>query len=154
MISELRTSIDIDATPERVWELLTDVSAYPEWSPLLTSAEGSFAAGDRVLFRFSPTNALLRTTVPARVLEVTPCRRLSYVLRFARFGTPGLLDVQSTVTIALRDGGVRLWMEMRFRGLLLPLMTRSLNRDRLPVFGPMPAVLKDRIEGMHAPRPE
>jgi len=134
--------------------VLTDVSAYPEWSPLLTSAEGTFAGGGRVLFSFPPMNALLRTTVPARVLEVTPCRRLRYVLRFARLGVPGLLDTEHTMTIALRDGGVRLWLEMRFRGVLLPLMTRSLNRDRAPAFGPMPAVLKDRIEGMQATRPE
>jgi len=154
MASELRTSIDIQARPELVWEVLTDVAAYPEWSPLVTSAEGTFAQGDRVVFHFPPLNALIRTTVPATVLEVTPCRRLRYTLRFARLGMPGLLDTEHILTIAPHDGGVRLWLEMQFRGLLLPLMSRSLNRDRAPAFGPMPAALKDRIEGMQAARPE
>jgi hypothetical protein len=154
MTGELRTSIDIDATPELVWEVLTDVPAYPEWSPLLTSAEGTFTEGGRVSFSFPRMNALLRTTVPAKVLEVTPRRRLRYVLRFARLGIPGVLDTEHIMTIALHEGGVRLWLELRFRGLLLPLMTRSLNRERAPAFGPMPAALKARIERMQATRPE
>jgi hypothetical protein len=149
---ELRTSVDIDATPELVWEVLTDVPAYPEWCPLITSAEGTFAAGGRALFSFTPLNALLRTTVPARVLEVTPCRRLRYTLRFGRLGMPGVLDVEHLLTVVPEDGGVRLWLEMHFRGLLLPLMTRSLNRDRAPAFEPMPAALKNRIEDMQAIR--
>jgi hypothetical protein len=154
MSGEMRTSVDIDAGPELVWEVLTDVPAYPEWSPLLTRAEGTFAPGGGVTFTFPPLTALIRTTVPAKVLEVTPLRRLRYVLRFGRFGMPGLLDSEHMLTIERRDGGVRLWMEMRFRGLLLPLMTRSLNRERAPAFGPMPATLKARIERMQATRTE
>src|SRR5215212_924846 len=137
MIGEHRTSIDIDATPELVWEVLTDVPAYPEWSPLITSAEGTFADGGRVSFSFPRMNPLLRTTVPATVLEVTPGRRLRYVLRFARLGIPGLLDTEHAMTIVRQDSGVRVWLELQLRGLLLPMMTRSLNRDRAPAFGPL-----------------
>jgi len=154
MTGEMRTSVDIDATPELVWEVLTDVPAFPEWTPLITKAGGTFAPGGGLTFTFPGFNPLLRTTVPGKVLEVTPLRRLRYVLRFGRFGIPGLLDSEHMLTIEHRDGGVRLWMELRFRGLLLPLMTRSLNRERAPAFGPMPATLKARIEGMQATRTE
>jgi hypothetical protein len=151
---ELRTSVDIDATPELVWEVLTDVPAYPEWTPLVTKATGTFAPGGGLTFTFPPYNPLLRAGVPGKVLEVTPLLRLRYVLRFGRLGIPGLLDSAHMLTIERRDGGVRLWMEMRFGGLLLPMMTRSLNRERAPAFGPMPATLKARIEGMQATRSE
>jgi hypothetical protein len=153
MAREMWTSVDVDATPERVWEVLTDVPAYPEWTPVLTSAEGEFAEG-RVVFGFPPLHALLRSTVPARVLEVTPCRRLRYGLRFAKLGIPGLLDSEQTSTIDPREGGVRLWLELRVRGLLLPLIVRSLSPDETPTFGPMPEALKARIEGMEAGRPD
>jgi len=148
-------SIDVDATPERVWDVLTDVPAYPAWSPVLTSADGAFAVGGRVVFGFPRLHRLLRSTVPATVLEVTPGRRLRYVLRFGRLGVPGLLDSEHTSTIDLGDGsGVRLWLELRVRGLLLPLMVGSLSPDETPTFGPMPSALKARIEGMEPTRPD
>ena len=147
-----RTSIDLDATPERVWEVLTDVPAYPDWTPVLTSAEGTFAEGGRVVFSFPPLHALLRSTVSVRVLEVTPNRRLRIAYRFARLGVPGLLDAEQTSTIDVRDSVVRLWLELRARGVLVPFMVRSLSPEETPGFGPMPTALKARIEGTEATR--
>jgi uncharacterized protein YndB with AHSA1/START domain len=152
MAGELRTSVDVDAGPELVWEVLTDVPAYPQWAPVLTGAEGTFAAGGQVWLSFPPGNPLLRTRARARVLEVTPYQRLRFGLRLARLGTPGLLDTDHRMTIVERDGGVRLWLEIRFRGLLLPVLTRSLNRDRAPAFGPVPENLKAQIERLQATR--
>jgi uncharacterized protein YndB with AHSA1/START domain len=154
MTRELRTSIDLDATPELVWEVLTDVSAYPTWTPGLTSAEGSFVAGGSVVFEFPSMHGLLRTTVPATVTELVPGRRLRYTLRFARLGIPGLLDTEHTATIAVRDGGVRLWLELRVRGLLLALMVHSLSPDETPTFRDMPTALKARIEAVQASQPD
>jgi hypothetical protein len=145
--AELRTSVDIDATPERVWEVLTDVPAWPQWNLLIAGAEGTFVVGRRLALSMPPLNPLLRVTLRLTVLEVTPCRRLRFRLRLARLGLPGLFDADHILTITVHDGGVRLWEEARFRGLLVPLLTRSLNRDGLPAFNATNAALKDRIEG-------
>jgi len=44
-----RTSIDIDAPPARVWEVLVDVEQWPQWSPTMTKIErldsGTFRTG-------------------------------------------------------------------------------------------------------------
>ena len=54
MTAELRTFVDIDATPERVWDVLTDVPAWPTWNRLITSAEGSFVVGRRLSLSIPP----------------------------------------------------------------------------------------------------
>jgi hypothetical protein len=154
MTAELRTFVDIDATPERVWEVLTDVPAWPQWNLLIASAEGTFAVGRRLSLSMPPLNPLLRVTLRLTVLEVAPCRRLRFRLRLVRLGIPGLFDADHTLTISLHDGGVRLWEEARFRGLLVPLMTRSLNREKLPAFNATNAALKNRIEGLQPTRLE
>ena len=41
MDKQLHTSIDIDATPERVWEILTDFAAYPQWNPFMPEVTGT-----------------------------------------------------------------------------------------------------------------
>ena len=155
MTAEMRWFVDIDATPERVWQVLTDVPAYPQWNPFITRTARTSAVAGRVSVSLPPLNALVRPTFRPKVLEVTPCRRLRFRLRLARLGLPGLLDTEHMLTIAPNDdGGVRLWHQVRFRGILVPLMTRSLNRQNGPSFEAMNAALKARIEGMAPIRPE
>jgi uncharacterized protein YndB with AHSA1/START domain len=156
MTREMRMCIDLDTTPERVWEVLTDVSGYPAWTPVMTSAEGTFAVGGRVVFGFPPLHPLLRSRVPATVLEVTPLRRLRYVLRFARLGVPGMLDSEQTATIDLSDGSgrVRLWLQLWVGGLLVPLIVRSLSPDEAPTFEALSAALRARIEGSEPTSPD
>src|SRR4051812_21128812 len=147
MTFELKTFVDIDASPERVWQVLTDLPAYAQWNPFITRAEGTFAVGERVSLSLPPVNALLRVTLRPTVLEVTPCRRLRLRSRQGRLGLPGFFDAEHTFTLTPHDGVVRLWEEQRLRGLLVALMSRSLNRSRLPSLTAMNAALKDRSEG-------
>jgi hypothetical protein len=154
MAYELRTFVDIDATPERVWQVLIDVAAYPQWNPFVTSAEGTYAVGSRLSFIVPSPSALSRVTVRPTVLEVTPYRRLRSRGRWDRFGIPGLFDAEHILTITPHGAGVRLWQEERIRGLLAPLLTRSVNRLRLPAFNAMNAALKDRIEGRQPTHPD
>ena len=148
MTAEMRWFVDIDATPERVWQVLTDVPAYPQWNPFITGIKGTSAVGGRMSVSLAHLTVVFRRTLRPRVLEVTRGRRLRFRLRLARLGTPGLLDTEHTLTITAHDDGrVRLWHQVNFEGLLVPLVTRSLNRGNGPSFNTMNAALKDRAEG-------
>jgi uncharacterized protein YndB with AHSA1/START domain len=146
MTAEMRTFIDIDATPERVWQVLTDLRTYPEWMPFGSSAEGALTVGGRLSFTVPLWSGLMRRTVQLTVLEVEPPRRLRFRGRAARWGLPGLLAVERTFTIASRDGGVRLWQQTFFRGVLVPVITPWANGQRLPAGRAMEA-LRDQAEG-------
>ena len=55
------------------------------------------------------------------------------------------------MTITDHDGGVRLWQQDRFGGLLAPVLFRSLNRHRLAAFNDMNEAIRHRAEGTPAP---
>jgi hypothetical protein len=120
-------------------------------NPFITKADGAFVVGNRLSVSVPPVNAFLQPELRPTVLEVAPFQRLRVWSRLDRLGIPGLFDVEHTMTITDHDGGVRLWQQDRFGGLLAPLLIRSLNRHRLTAFNAMHAALKHRLEG--TPRP-
>ncbi|MFQ5793715.1 MAG: SRPBCC family protein [Candidatus Bipolaricaulia bacterium] len=46
-MKEIQTEVEIDASAERVWQLLTDFAAFPEWNPFIRRASGKVKTGTR-----------------------------------------------------------------------------------------------------------
>jgi hypothetical protein len=143
MAKQLRAQVDIQASPERVWQVLTDFAAYPEWNPFITQASGTAARGERLTVRMQPAGGRAMTFRPT-VLEATPQRRLRWI---GRMLFPGVFDGEHSFTIEpLGQGSVRLTQQEEFRGALVPLLARSLDRRTLPAFEQMNQGLKGRAE--------
>jgi len=51
---QLRTEIDIAASPDKIWDVLTDFRAYPEWNPFIIRITGEAAVGQRLDVVISP----------------------------------------------------------------------------------------------------
>ena len=54
---QLQTEIKIDAGPDRVWSILTDFAAYPEWNPFIRFIHGAPEKGTRLSLRIQPSGA-------------------------------------------------------------------------------------------------
>jgi hypothetical protein len=146
---ELVSSIDIEASAEKVWELLIDFTAYPTWNPFITRAEGPVEVGGRLTLRMQPVGGSAVTLRPT-VVEVVEGHRLRWQ---GRLGLRGLLDGDHLFVLephgATRS---RLVQQEQFSGLLVPFLQRSLDRGTLPAFHAMNAALKDRAERATASR--
>jgi len=101
----------IDATPDVVWEVLADFSAYGEWNPWLTTAVGACEVGAKV----TATVVLGDQTRSAqhRVLEVAPLQRLCW--RDAGWTTLFVKGRRCRI-IEVEDGGVTLRNELKIWG--------------------------------------
>src|SRR5437867_10173174 len=123
---ELRTEIEIDAPPERVWAVLIDFEKFPDWNPFIRRIHGNALVGSRLdaLLGASGTRPMrFRPTVKA----VVPHRELRCL---GRLGLPWLFDGEHILQIEpLGSTGVRFTQRDRFGGLLGPLLARSLNGD-------------------------
>jgi hypothetical protein len=142
MAKRLFTDIDIDATPEQVWEVLTDVTAYRAWNPFIVRAEGVVEAGRRLTLTMQPVGGRAMTLRP-RLVEVDVPRRLRWR---GTVGVPGLMDAEHTFTLEPRGSGTRLVHQEDFRGVLVPFLAASLDRNTLPAFVAMNEALRSRVE--------
>ena len=138
----LRAEIEIEATPQRVWEVLADFAAYPDWNPFIRSVEGDPAPGSRLEVRIEPPGGRGMTFKPT-VVEAAPGRELRWL---GRVLAPRIFDGEHGFRIEpLDDSRVRFVQEERFRGALVPLFGKTLERTQHG-FTAMNEALKRRAE--------
>ena len=131
-MKQLRREVEIAAPAERVWDVLVDFDAYPEWNPFIRTIQGACEPGARLTVRIEPPGARGMTFKPT-VLRVEPARELAWL---GRALVPGVFD----------DGGrSRLVQSERFSGLLVPVFAKTLRATE-GGFDAMNAALKTRSE--------
>jgi hypothetical protein len=141
-MAHLRTEVHIDASPERVWEVLADFAAYPSWNPFIRRIEGTLAEGERLVVRIEPPGGMGMTLRPT-VLSATPIREFRWL---GHLLVPGLFDGEHSFQLEKDGQGVRLVHAETFRGALVPLFRRSLDGSVRAGFEAMNAALKERAE--------
>jgi hypothetical protein len=142
MAHQLHTEIEIDATPATVWTVLTDLAAYPDWNPFITSSVGGVVEGAQLVNRLEPPGGKAMTFKPT-VTEVDEPRVFEWL---GRLGVPGVFDGRHRFELVPTDDGTRLVHTEHFRGALVPLLKKSLDSHTVAGFEAMNAALEERAE--------
>jgi hypothetical protein len=144
-MKELHSQIEINASAERVWDILTDFASYPEWNPFIRRISGEVKVGERLEVRLEPPDGRGITLRPT-VLSAEPNRELRWL---GHLLVPGLLDAEHSLAIqSLEENRVRFIQSEMFKGLLVPLLARSLDNNTLRGFEEMNGALKERVEAL------
>ena len=140
---ELRTEIEINASAEKVWQLLIDFDAYPQWNPFIRSVSGTPEPNSKLNILIQPSGARGMKFRPT-VLKVEPEKELRWL---GSLFVPGLFDGEHIFNIEpLSETSVKFVQREQFSGLLVPLFWRSLDKDTRRGFNEMNAALKKRAE--------
>lgn len=140
---EIVTEIEIEASPENVWQILMDFAAYPKWNPFIKSIEGKpqVEAGLKVFIQppgssgmnFSPT--------------VTAFERAKNFQWKGRLLLPGIFDgTHSFIIEPVNENRVLFIHSEQFSGLLVPILWRKLNTGTRRGFNEMNVALKKEAE--------
>jgi hypothetical protein len=144
MAHEVRTEIAIQASAPRVWQVLTDFAAYPQWNPFVTSIEGRPEKGQKLVVRIQPEGGRGMTFKPT-VLAAEANRQLRWR---GQVLLPGLFDGEHYFLVEpMPAGGTRFVHGERFSGLLVALAKSSLEQGARGGFIAMNRALKARAEG-------
>lgn len=143
-MKELRTEIEIRASPEKVWKIMTDLDKYPEWHPYAT-AVGKVVVGEKV-------DLALKPATPAAKGMVLHCivtkAEANHEFRWKYFvGAAMLFSGEHTFTIEPIDANhVRFIDREVFNGLLVPLQAKDIDTNSKDSFIAMDNALKARAE--------
>ena len=141
-MKELHSEIEITASAELVWGILTDFASYPRWNPFIRRISGEPKVGERLEVRLEPPGSRGITLRPT-VLNAEPDRELRWLGHL-------LVAACSTANTAWASTD---WERPRsfragrnFRGVLVPLFARSLDDSTRRGFEEMNRALKERAE--------
>jgi hypothetical protein len=142
-MDEIVTEIEIDASPDAVWAVLTDFASYPEWNPVL-EIDGEPTESERLEVTAGYENTRPMTFRPTVLVANEPTE-----FRWqGRLFVPGLYDGEHRFVLTALDDGerTRLIHAETFRGALVGFINRRIGDDVETGFKQMNEALKQRVE--------
>ena len=141
-MKENRSEIEINASAEQVWEILTDLEAYAAWNPLLYRGKGKVAVGETV--EVAAKTASKDMTFICKVVKVEPNREFSWTFHVIH---PLLFRGEHIFQIEpIDDHRVKFIDREQFAGLLLPMQAKDLQTNGLEAMVGMGKALQNQFE--------
>jgi hypothetical protein len=141
MQKTIETSININATPQKVWDILCNTKEYPNWNPFVRSVEGSFARGQTIKVMLRPLGGNSFTFMP-EVLNVS----FPEIRWRGKFLLGGLFDGEHYFRVdPVGANSTRFIHGEQFSGVLIGLMGGVLEKNKRG-FELMNQVLKKQAE--------
>ncbi len=139
----IETTVDIAASPQRVWRELTTFTKYPEWSRFIVAIEGQPQPGARLRVRLDDGGAAL--TIRPELLVARENEELCWR---GTLGARVVFSGQHYFRLSpLPDGYTRFTHGEHFGGLLLPFFWKTLDTRTRKSFVRFNEALRARAEG-------
>jgi hypothetical protein len=140
---EVRATQEIEASPEAVWSVLTELDGFAKWNPFIRRAHGSTEVGGTVHVRVRPSLGI-PLAFDAVVISATPNRELRWRGKvLSRWLAAG----DHTFAIEpIAEGRVRFVQHETFTGVLPWLASRLVAREAKRGFDAMNVALASRVK--------
>jgi hypothetical protein len=140
-VKTVTAAIDINAAPERVWQVLTDLNGHADWDPFITHAAGDIAVGGKISVTIEPPGRKPITFKPT-ITQVKHNRELAWL---GHVVMPGIFDGAHRFTLEPHGDGTRLRQTEAFSGVLV-WFSRGLLANTERGFTASNEALKQRVE--------
>jgi hypothetical protein len=138
----IETSIEIDASPKKVWSILTDFAGMASWNPFIKSISGALAPGSTLAVHIAPPGKSGMQFKPT-VLAANRERELRWL---GRVLLPGIFDGEHYFLLEpIGSDRTRLTHGEKFSGILVGLFGGTLSATENG-FQAMNVALKQRAE--------
>ena len=146
MRKQIETEIEINASADRVWKILSDFPAYSTWNPFVREISGAPKVGERLRVFVQLPGGKGMTFKPT-VLKAEENRELRWL---GRLIIPGIFDGEHYFQIEpIGEDRIRFMHGEKFRGLLVRLFAGTLEKGTTEGFKAMNEALKKRAEAVN-----
>jgi hypothetical protein len=119
---QITATVEIAATPEHVWAVLSDLSSYPQWHPVFRSVTGQLAAGSKLTITTTHPVSERSLTARVKVLAAEPASELRWVSNLGVYRSDRRFILRPDV------GGTLLEQTATYRGILVRFPATTIAR--------------------------
>jgi len=143
-MQEIKTEIEIKAPSSKVWDIITDINKWHEWSPIINDSQGDASVGSSLSItmmgkekgkdgpKYNPTITELK--------EPNYFHWRAHMLAGFIFTNDKIFKLEET------QSGTRLTHTETFRGLLAPIFCGQMEKSVPPMLNSMNKALKELAE--------
>lgn len=141
-MKEIRTEMEIKASPAKVWQVLTDFENHSKWNPFIRSIKGDKTEGGSLQAELSPPGSgSMKIKPKILVFEREKEFRWKGKILF-----PGIFDAEHYFLISKNGNGSTLFVHgEKFNGILVGALGKVLERT-MQGFEQMNEALKKECE--------
>jgi len=140
---EIKTQIIINATPDKVWAILTDFENYLNWNPFIKSIIGEPRVGNQITVTIAPPENKDMTFKPT-VLAFDHNKEFRWI---GKLVFKGLFDGEHKFQLVDNGNGTTTFNHSEaFKGILVGLFKKQLENKTKKGFDLMNQNLKKRAE--------
>lgn len=142
------TTVDIEASPDDVWRILSDVEDYQKWNPFIKRIHGKLQGGEKLDVRMKLASFMFH--LKPLVLNIEINKEIRWK---GHFLIKGLFDGDHLFRIEeMENGNVHFINCEKFTGVLVPLFMFLIKKDTEKGFNAMNEQLKKVTEKKRAER--
>lgn len=142
MSKNISTEITINATKEKVWNILTDFDNYKSWNPFIINSSGKAVAGTKLVNTMKNRDRLIK--FKPTILSV---KQYEYFDWLGSLFLKGLFDGHHYFKIDdLGNGQIKLTQGENFSGILSGIILKSIGEETKNNFVKMNLALKQFAE--------
>jgi len=142
-MKEIRTEIDIHATPQTVWAILTNVGAWPSWNPIVEQLHGQAKIGTKLSVTMVGKNQKSGPKYKPVITQLEQPKRFEWL---AAMGFHFLFSNGKIIELEKSGNGTRLVHKETFSGALVPLFWSKMRDGVAPMLNKMNTALKEEAE--------
>jgi len=142
-LKEIHTEIDIKASPEKAWKILTDFNNFSQWNPFIHKINGDPKVGTKLKIHLHTVTGKNRTYRPT-VTKVEPNRELRWS---GKSFVPGIFNGERIFILEPIGSDMIRFIHIEiFTGFLISLIGNRLDKDMFQSFVQMNEALKKKVE--------
>ena len=121
--ARISATIEIAASPQQVWAVLTNLASYPDWNPVFREASGQVTPGNRITITSTQPETGHTMTVKVKVLSAEPATELRWASSVL-----GIMNSEHSFILSPTSDGTQLVQTQTYRGLFTRFPPKTVSR--------------------------